>query len=180
MPIIKNQKKPDNKIVLIDEKLSVPDKVPKFSRKKVLDSEKLDDKSKISAPKGEEGFCQDLLIGGFVQSYVDFYHLTHRIDPTGSGLEGSSVSKIETSILDMQFIRDNLVSAEICRRQGNTKGVYQAYNKLADFYAGLMDWRTSIFFHEKCLEVSQLTTDIRAEMSANHELGCVYQKNEFI
>ena len=73
----------------------------------------------------------------------------------------------------MIFIRDNLVGAEVCRRQGNTTGVYLAYQRLADFYASLSDWKTSIFFHEKCL---QLTTDIRAEMSANHELGRVYQK----
>ena len=100
-------------------------------------------------------FCQQLLVDGFVQSFVDFFHLTNRADPNAS--EMSSASKIYTSLEDMIFIRDNLVQAEVSRRQGQTAEVYAAYNKLADLYASLLDWRTSIFFHEKCLEVAQLT-----------------------
>jgi tetratricopeptide (TPR) repeat protein len=119
-------------------------------------------------------FCQQLLALGYVQSFVDFYHLTHRADPNAG--ESKASIKMNCSFDDMIFIRDNLVAAEVARRQGNTSGVYTAYDKLADFYMKTMDWKTSIFFHEKCLEVSQLTTDARAEMSANHSLGVVYQK----
>ena len=114
----------------------------------------------------EAQLCQQLLVDGYVQSYVDFYHLTHRADPNSN--DGRMVSKIQTSGTDMVFIRDNLVQA---RRSGNTGGVYTAYNQLADMYMRCMDWKTSIFFHEKCLEVSQLTADMRAEMLANHALG---------
>lgn len=119
-------------------------------------------------------FCQQLLVDGYVQSFVDFYHLTHRPDPNSPDV--ATAPKIYTSIQDMIFIRDNLVLAETSRRQGNTAAVYAAYIKLADLYAASMDWRTSVFFHEKCLEVSQLTADARAEMSANHSLGIVSQK----
>jgi tetratricopeptide (TPR) repeat protein len=119
-------------------------------------------------------FCQQLLVDGYVQSFVDFYHLTHRPDPNAPDV--ATAPKIYTSIQDMLFIRDNLVLAETSRRQGNTAAVYDAYIKLADLYAASMDWRTSVFFHEKCLEVSQLTADARAEMSANHSLGIVSQK----
>ena len=119
-------------------------------------------------------FCQQLLFDGYVQSFVDFYHLTHRPDPNAPDI--TTAPKIYASIQDMTFIRDNLVMAETSRRQGNTASVYIAYIKLADLYAASMDWRTSIFFHEKCLEVSQLTADARAEMSANHSLGLVSQK----
>jgi tetratricopeptide (TPR) repeat protein len=76
---------------------------------------------------------------------------------------------------DMVFIRDNLVTAELCRRQGDTHSVYAAFTKLADFYVATQDWKTSFFFHEKCLEVAQLTNDVRAEMKANHALGSTYQ-----
>ena len=118
--------------------------------------------------------CQQLLVHGYVQSFVDFFHLTHRIDETVG--DPNSTAKVHTSCQDMMFLRDNLVTAEVSRRQGNTSAVYQSYTKLADFYANIIDWRTSIFFHEKCLEVSQLTADARAEMAANHALGIVYQK----
>lgn len=75
----------------------------------------------------------------------------------------------------MIFIRDQLLKAELSRRQGDTTCVYEAFNKLADFYVAMHDWKTSFFFHEKCLEVAQLTNDSRGEMSANHSMGVIYQ-----
>lgn len=117
--------------------------------------------------------CQQLLVDGFVQSYVDFYHLTHRMDPFTH--EQAIQTQIHTSPEDMVFIRDNLVQAEISRRQGDTPNVYGAFNKLAEFYVDKHDYKTGIFFHDKCLEVAQLTNDIRAEMSANHSLGSIHQ-----
>jgi len=93
--------------------------------------------------------------------------------------EGSKI-KIRCDQDDMVFIRNNLVLAEMSRRQGNTVGVYAAYNKLAESYKKKMDWKTSIFFQEKCLEVAQLTSDLRAEMTANHTLGEIYfQMDDF-
>mmetsp|Transcript_28532 Transcript_28532/g.27321 ORF Transcript_28532/g.27321 Transcript_28532/m.27321 type:complete len:521 (+) Transcript_28532:183-1745(+) len=118
----------------------------------------------------ESDFCQKLLCDGYVQSFVDFYHLTRRADPQ------SDDRIVTNTVAQLTFIRDNLVSAEVSRRQGNTFNVYAAYGRLADLYVKTMDWRTSIFFHEKCLEVAQLTADARAEMTANHALGVVYQK----
>lgn len=127
----------------------------------------------ITAMSTEEEFCQDLLVEGYVQSFVDFYHLTHRTDPNST--DGSN-AKILNTPEDMSFIRNNLVLAELSRRQGNIIGVYTAYNKLAGSYKKKMDWKTAIFFQKKCLEVAQLTTDLKAEMSANHTLGEVYQQ----
>ena len=118
----------------------------------------------------ESDFCQQLLSDGYVQSFVDFYHLTRRADPH------SAEHAVSSTVSELIFIRDNLVIAETSRRLGNTLNVYAAYGRLADLYARILDWRTSIFFHEKCLEVSQLTADARAEMNANHSLGIVYQK----
>lgn len=127
----------------------------------------------LSGLKGEADFCLQLLTDGYVQSYVDFYHLTHRADPN---LQGNQKNKrIKHTIDEMVFIRNSLVQAESSRRQGNTSGVYTAYHMLADTYKKKMDWKTAIFFLDKCLEVAQLTTDIRAEMAANHILGSVYQ-----
>jgi hypothetical protein len=80
----------------------------------------------------DENFCNSLLVGGYVQSYVDFYHLSHRVDPNAS--DGNPNQKIVIPLEDMVFIRDNLIAAETARRQGNTTGVYVAYTKLADYY----------------------------------------------
>lgn len=165
--------------VLIEEKPAKPAVASRFTRKKLDDSLAA---GAMMQTKGEEeielltdeNFCQSLLVGGYVQSYVDFYHLSHRVDPNMS--DSSSTQKIQISLEDMTFIKDNLIAAEIARRQGNTAGVYAAYTRLADYYVGLSDWRTAIYFHEKCLEVAKLTTDSRAEMSALHASGFVCQK----
>jgi len=136
-------------------------------------SEKKNSDRTVTAMSTEEEFCQDLLVEGYVQSFVDFYHLTHRADPNST--DGNQ-TKIRCTPEDMSFIRNNLVLAELSRRQGNIIGVYTAYNKLAGSYKNKMDWKTAIFFQKKCLEVAQLTTDLKAEMAANHTLGEVYQQ----
>ena len=158
---------------VVEERVTLPPGKARFTRK--LPEEENETKNlRTSELRTEADFCQQLLVDGYVQSYVDFYHLTHRADPHAP--EGRPNVKIETTTEDMVFIRDNLVKAEVSRRQGNTTGVYVSYNNLAEFYKKNTDWRTAIYFHEKCLEVSQLTSDLRAEMNANHALGTVYQK----
>lgn len=172
MQKIKSNKIIDLKVQKIYERSTKPPGTAKFYRTKP-DSEKdgkiyfENDNFNISV------LCQQLLVGGFVQSYVDFYQLTHRVDPTT--IQDMGMSQIQISNEDTIFIRDNLVKAEVSRRQGDTVSVYAAYNQLADYYVKKQDWQTSLFFHEKCLEVSQLTNDVRAEMSANNALGIIYQ-----
>ncbi|CAM9288733.1 unnamed protein product [Hapterophycus canaliculatus] len=117
------------------------------------------------------GICEDILTGGHVQTFVDFFYLTHRPGPAQEGSAEISVPKRE-----MLFIRDNLVSAESARRRGDTAAVYKAYNSLAQYYQDMNDAKTGVYFHEKCLEISRLTTDRVGEMSANHRLGVAYEK----
>jgi tetratricopeptide (TPR) repeat protein len=109
-----------------------------------------------------------MLCDGFVQSYIDFYHLMHRSDP------------IDLDRNDVVFIRNQLVRAEESRRKGNTKVVHQSYMKLANLYSKFKDWKTSIFFYEKCFEIAQLTSDQQAEMTAYHYLGTIYQNMDDI
>lgn len=172
---MKNATKQDaQKVFVLETKTSKPP-ISRFQRLKpapaveeiTVDSEDVGAHIQLLT---ESDFCRQLLSDGYVQSFVDFYHLTRRADPH------SAERGVSSTVSELTYIRDNLVTAEISRRQGNTVNVYIAYGRLADLYTGSMDWRTSIFFHEKCLEVSQLTADARAEMTANHSLGVVYQK----
>lgn len=128
-------------------------------------------------PMTVQDFATELLVNGYVQSYVDFFHLTHRPDPTIVD-HSSPPPQIKVSLDDMIFIRDNLVRAETSRRQGNTSGAHLAYNRLADFYEAQEDFQTSIFFHKKCLDIAGMTSDMRAEMAADHALGTIYQRIE--
>jgi tetratricopeptide (TPR) repeat protein len=174
-PLNMRTTKPDaQKVIVLETKTSRPP-VSRFQRQTPapvieqthVEVEKIENHIQLL---NESDFCQQLLSDGYVQSFVDFYHLTHRADPH------STEKAVTSTVAELTFIRDNLVTAETSRRQGNTANVYGAYGRLADLYTRAMDWRTSIFFHEKCLEVSQLTADARAEMTANHSLGIVHQK----
>ena len=171
---------PSSKSRIIDKKSILPTSATGKFRRKVPPSDNADNdgignvnmKTKTYAqPQTDVEFCEELLRDGFVQSYVDFYHLTHRQDPNDP-----SSNKIDVSLEDMKYIKGCLTDAESCRRVGNTVGVYAAYTKLADYYCDAYDLRTSLFFHQKWLDVSQLTADQRAEMAANHALGVVNQK----
>lgn len=174
-----------NTAKLISESSVMPGQPSKFQRKRPELARSVGDKGIVAKsnsmenilaePMSEMDFCEQLLTGGFVQSYVDFFHLTHRSDPSIVD-PAHAGQKIQVSLRDMIFIRDNLVLAEADRRQGNTSGVYVAFNRLADFYEAQSDYLTSIFFHEKCLDIATMTSDVRAEMGANHALGVVYQK----
>lgn len=170
--ILSARKKYD-KVVVIGERPSKPPGNSKFNRTSASVPTTLkNQESKFEGSSSSE-LCQELLIQGYVQSYVDFYHLIHRWDPLA---REEITTTINLPYEEMIFIRDNLVKAELSRRQGDTSQVYASYNKLADYYVSHKDWKTGFFFHEKCLEVAQLTNDIRAEMAANHSLGIINQQ----
>jgi tetratricopeptide (TPR) repeat protein len=192
---------------IVEEKPTKPTGVQKFQRRTVPTQPghptavvTLDATAGAATDKtnSASAICQQMLVQGFVQSYVDFYHLTHRLESSNTDEQqqqqqqsSSSTATTSTALAqptttpitiaipmsseDLFFIRDNLLQAEVARRQGNTSNVYTAYTKLADYYVQRKDWKTSFFFHEKCLEVAQLTNDLRAEMSANHSLGSINQ-----
>jgi tetratricopeptide (TPR) repeat protein len=162
-----------DKSVLIEERPTKPPGTSKFSRKKEIEKPNNNTALFQNNVQHVSELCQQLLVNGYVQSYVDFYHLTHRLDPNVK--EEKTATQLQISIEDMIFIRDNLVKAEVSRRQGDTVNVYSSFNQLAEFYVTKQDLKTGLFFYEKSLEVAQLTNDIRNEMVANHSLGLIHQ-----
>lgn len=162
----------ERKLPVVEEKSTKPPGVPRFQRVPTLSISAEDATSTIDAINAAS-ICQHMLTKGYVQSYVDFYYLTHRLDPNVTDENNTTTIAIPQD--ELIFIRDNLIRAETSRRLGDTVSVYTSFNNLADFYIKHKDWKTGFFFHEKCLEVSQLTNDIRAEMTANHSLGVINQ-----
>lgn len=119
--------------------------------------------------------CEDILGDGFVQSFVDFFYLTHRPEPNLDKAPTILTSEVQVSPQDMVRIRDNLTQAESARRQGDTGTVYGAYSALAQHFHSISDPRTGVYFYEKCLEIARLTNDRRGEMASNHDLGLIFQ-----
>eukprot|EP00753_Platysulcus_tardus_P016453 PLAT5721.3.p1 GENE.PLAT5721.3~~PLAT5721.3.p1 ORF type:complete len:462 (+),score=182.55 PLAT5721.3:94-1479(+) len=119
----------------------------------------------------KQSLCVDILAEGYVQAYVDFFYLTHR---PASGVDGGEAD-LELPLEELMFLKENLTSAEVARRRGDTDGVYEHYNNLAQYFQGIGDSKTGIYFYEKCLEISRLSADMRGELEANHNLGLAHQ-----
>lgn len=133
--------------------------------------------------KMKEDFCTQMLMGGYVQSFVDLFYLTHRNDPaalasheanggtdTAASMEGSSSFEIS----EMEFLRDQLVTAEHCKRKGEIPEVLNAYESLATYWMEKSDIKTMIFFYEKCLEIARLVNDPMCEMRVLNKIGAGY------
>merc|ERR1719482_2050512 len=123
-------------------------------------------KTRIQPPtRDRRQLCEGMLRGGFVQSFVAFFSLTHRPDPENEGRD------VQVPAREAQYLRENLERAEAARRRGDTGAVYAAYANVAKYYESRAgDAATGVYFYEKCLEVARLTGDHRGEMAAHHDL----------
>lgn len=130
----------------------------------------------------KEDFCTQLLMGGYVQSFVDMFYLTHRSESQTHKSGGmSDAEAIETCIggaaldvSEMQFLRDQLVTAEHCKRKGAISEVLSAYDSLATYCMEKGDIKTMLFFYEKCLEIARLVKDAICEMRVLNKIGSGY------
>lgn len=140
--------------------------------------------------KMKEDICSQLLIDGYVQSYVDLFYLTHQNDLTPLHRGGSTsetqqmnlngAADARTSgftvleLPEMEFLRDQLVAAEHCKRRGEIPDVMAAYDSLATYCSEKQDTKTMIFFYEKCLEIARLVKDQISEMRVLSQIGSGY------
>lgn len=136
----------------------------------------------------KEDFCTQMLMGGYVQSFVDLFYLTHRSEPPSasapppgsttqtpsSGINSSTVF----DVAEMEFLRDQLVTAEHCKRKGEIPEVLGAYDSLATYCQEKNDLRTMIFFFDKCLEIARLVKDAVSEMRILNKIGSGYHALE--
>ena len=78
---------------------------------------------------------EDILCEGYVQSFVDFFYLTHRPEPNvDTANADGQAQEIQVPPKEMLYVRDNLTAAENARRQGDTGTVYGSYSNLAQHY----------------------------------------------
>ncbi len=125
----------------------------------------------------KQSLCIDILVSGHVQAYVDFFYLTHRPEPVGGPSEDAEPTEDAAGIPAGQLgeVKTQLAEAEVARRRGDTAAVFASYCNLAEFFTRINDQRTSIYFWEKCLEITQLTSDGPGEVMATRSLGMAYE-----
>lgn len=121
----------------------------------------------------KQTLCIDILVSGHVQAFVDFFYLTHRPEVEPSDEPQEEQVGIPSAMLPL--VKTQLAEAEVARRRGDTQAVFGSYRQLADFFTGLADQRTAIYFWEKCLEITQLTSDADGEAQATRSLGMAHE-----
>ena len=118
--------------------------------------------------------CTECLIGGHVQSFIELFYLTHLTQQSAASVENQKVSS-EISSGTLHFLKQILTRAENSQRSGDMLAVVDCYKALAEHYEAEEDHRTALYFTEKCLEVSKLCGDKRAEAEANRLLGFCHE-----
>ena len=121
----------------------------------------------------KQTLCIDILVSGHVQAFVDFFYLTHR--PEVEPAEEPQEEQVGIPSAMLPLVKTQLAEAEVARRRGDTQAVFASYRQLADFFTGLADQRTAIYFWEKCLEITQLTSDTEGEAQATRSLGVAHE-----
>jgi hypothetical protein len=96
----------------------------------------------------KQTLCIDILVSGHVQAYVDFFYLTHRPE-VGPADEEQQEEQVGIPSAMLPLVKTHLAEAEVARRRGDTQAVFGSYKQLADFFTGLADQRTAIYFWEK-------------------------------
>jgi hypothetical protein len=146
----------------------------------------------------KQSLCIELLVAGHVNSFVDFFYLTHRAEEeaastagttgttagAGAGANaaanaagGASVSSLHPPpIADSKLvgIQQHLSSAEQAHRRGDSEQVYESYEALAHDFHATQDYKTSIYFYEKCLDLAESMEDLAQQCNSNLNLGLTH------
>eukprot|EP00462_Mataza_sp_D1_P001185 CAMPEP_0175088464 /NCGR_PEP_ID=MMETSP0086_2-20121207/263_1 /TAXON_ID=136419 /ORGANISM="Unknown Unknown, Strain D1" /LENGTH=417 /DNA_ID=CAMNT_0016360901 /DNA_START=45 /DNA_END=1298 /DNA_ORIENTATION=+ len=115
----------------------------------------------------KQSLCIDILVGGYVNSFVDFFYLTHRA-------EDESGNRKKISDEQLHHIKDNLSAAEKAHRRGDSDNVLTAYDQLATYFQEAADYKTAIYFFEKCLDIAESMDDLPQQGNANLNLGLTH------
>merc|ERR1740130_1874628 len=119
----------------------------------------------------KQQLCIDLLMVGCVQSFVDFFYITHRKSaPT------ENVSDIETKDVDIPedtliFLKETLETAETARRLKNYQHCFERYNALAEYFEKVPDLKSAMYFYQRCADVATEVDARESIAKANLNLG---------
>jgi tetratricopeptide (TPR) repeat protein len=106
------------------------------------------------------------LCKGYVNSFVDFFYLTHRTD--------QDTNRSEIPEAHLPQVQANLCSAERAHRRADSNRVLEAYEKLANYFQERGDYKTSVYFYEKCLDIAESTRNLGQQSIANNNLGVTH------
>ena len=156
-------------------------------------------------PENKETLCLDLLMKGFINSFTDFFYLTHRHDAPNSSSPSTSEpttapspstaaspSPDDTSISEppplvrpssvaipsssLPVISSHLSLAESSHRHASPLPIFSSYTHLSTLFSSLHDYKTAVYFQEKILELAEtLSSHSHTALTALATLGSLYE-----
>eukprot|EP01083_Nonionella_stella_P270664 916686_1 len=91
--------------------------------------------------------CIDVLSEGFINSYIEFFYLSHRYN------ENNELQKCEMSEDELIYLKENLVMAELSKRKSDFIKTHTAYKNIGDFFKQSKEYETAIYFYNKCHDI---------------------------
>merc|ERR1719188_2053340 len=119
----------------------------------------------------KQQLCIDLLMVGCVQSFVDFFYITHRKSvPNENPLEQETkdVAIPEETLI---FLKETLETAESARRSKNYQHCFESYNVLAEYFEKVPDLKSAMYFYQRCADVATEVDARESIAKANLNLG---------
>jgi tetratricopeptide (TPR) repeat protein len=143
--------------------------------KKLEKADKAEEKLK---PKGvdKQQLSIDLLMVGCVQSFIDFFYITHRKLSSVQNPLGEGSLDVHIPEETLVFFKDTLESAETARRMKNYHHCFEHYNVLSDYFEKMSDLRTAMYFYARCSEVATEVDARESIAKANLNLGLCEEK----
>lgn len=125
----------------------------------------------------KQQLCIDLLMVGCVQSFVDFFYITHRKSaPTDGALAEPDSTDVDIPEETLVFLKETLETAESARRGKNYQHCFESYNVLAEYFEKVPDLKSAMYFYQRCADVAS-EVDARESISkANLNLGTCEEK----
>lgn len=140
--------------------------------------EKRDDRMVKVKGLDRQQLCIDLLMVGCVQSFVDFFYITHRsAAPTDNSSEEES-KHVEIPEETLVFLKDTLETAEMSRRNKNFQHCFESYNVLAEYFEKVPDLQSAMYFYRRCSDVAAEVNARESISTANLSLGKCEEKNK--
>lgn len=133
----------------------------------------------------EERICIELLTAGYVDSFSDFFKITH---PKASGsyhydywqLVGDEITSPPPPVVPStkyDFIQERLIQAENARRVAKDADLATAYTDLSQYFQSINDMKIAIIYLEKLRDYALFTSDLVREAQALKEIGRLFKES---
>ncbi|ETO07417.1 tetratricopeptide TPR_2 [Reticulomyxa filosa] len=120
-----------------------------------------------------QSLCIDILCEGCVDSFTEFFYLTHRYN------ENRELHETKFSVDEMIFIKQNLVMAEIAIGKRDIEKAHNAYKNIGDFFRQSNEGQTAIYFYEQCQkELNKAESEFSMEELLLRQQGTTVQTSD--